>query len=205
MNGRRIRALAVNALLLSSLWADPLAGSPAPAALAQCIYPPLATSSADGQPALSATPQTASTTRSPRVTPVAGGSHAPITTAGGSLWRGGIIHTPMSVLDSPLSGGGSMSSAPVITVDTRRNALGGWVTVTGTYFSPSTTVELFADGLNGRSQPFAVGVVGTDSTGQFTYTFQADCWPGQDDSATIRAVDDKTRATATGSTYAYWC
>jgi hypothetical protein len=94
---------------------------------------------------------------------------------------------------------------PTINVQTQRNGLGGWVTVTGRGFTPKSGVQIFASGLAGRTVPLAIAVTSTDVNGNLNPSImQQDFWTGQQNWPTIRAVDD-FGLSATGTTVAYRC
>ncbi|WP_344953051.1 hypothetical protein, partial [Sphaerisporangium flaviroseum] len=99
-------------------------------------------------------------------------------------------------------------AAPVPSIDVRteKHQLGGWIHVSGHGFTPNSSVELFADGLVRRERPMQIGSVGTAADGAFKdFVYDARCWSGQFERATVRAVDVRTGARATGTTTAFSC
>jgi len=89
---------------------------------------------------------------------------------------------------------------------TQRSVLGGRINVSGKGFTRSNQVNFFVDGLVRRTAPMAIGFAKTDSNGTFQgFVYDAKCWNGQVESATVRAVDAATGRTATGETWAFTC
>jgi hypothetical protein len=95
---------------------------------------------------------------------------------------------------------------PSIDVRTEKHQLGGWIHVSGHGFTPNSSVDLFAEGLVGQKNPFQIGSVGTAADGAFKdYVYDARCWTGQRERATVRAVDVSSGAATTGTTLAFTC
>jgi hypothetical protein len=94
---------------------------------------------------------------------------------------------------------------PTLDVSTQYHAMGGWVTLTGTA-SSDATINVYAYGLRGRTQPLSLGTVRTDAAGRFSRTLDLRCWPYQTEPVTIHITDPRVNGWgASGQTYAYSC
>ncbi len=103
-------------------------------------------------------------------------------------------------------------SSPEITVHTELHGLGGWVHITGKGFTlgklddVSHAVDIYFEGLEGRSERLVDSFANTDKFGEFALVHDARCWPNQAGTVKVIAVrHDDPSIEAEGSTTAFSC
>jgi hypothetical protein len=94
---------------------------------------------------------------------------------------------------------------PQLDVETQRDQTGGYITISGTGFTPNAEVVFYVDGLVGQTGPFHIGSTNTYGDGTLdTFGYEASIWSVyQTGPATVHAVDQATGQEATGQTWAF--